>query len=439
MKKIKFLSIFILIIIFYLTVFPTNISHESYEYFEYNNYYHNGKGPLEIRIIKIKPCPGAIEIGLVKDVNLQKPSKLIKKVNGTGCINANYFDPNSGRILGIYGENNKIISEAMIKIPARPAFILDSRGNPEIRKIGPNGEDIPDRFKIIVGGGPTLIKDGEVFKKYSSEKFSNIRNPLTAVGIDLDKNIYFITVDGRSKRSIGLKYNELASFLADNFNITDAMCFDGGGSTTMILEDPNTNNYDPEIKNTPSDKRERAVASIIYFKIRKLSLKIGFVVNSVPKSFYNRFKRNYESIYLENRISIGQSYLDSLHNSKGKKVIILSLSRENLDRLDSFRYRDDLSFLVFLDSSKRTPETNYLFHTKTNKFFKVNKCSYDSNFSIGGSVVLRWRNVVDQNPPALVKQGNIYLFNGNPTLTTGNEEFVFFLINFIIDELKEVA
>ncbi|MCK4666361.1 phosphodiester glycosidase family protein [Candidatus Dependentiae bacterium] len=440
MNRYKFLFLISILLIIFSGVEAFDYTGENFEYTEFNNYYFNSVGPLEIRVIKLNSSSSLVEVGLAKGVNLKRSSILLKQTKGTACVNANYFDPNSGRILGVYGVRNKIISEPVNGVPARPVLVIYNDGTARIIKIDKNNIKDLTNFKIAIGGGPTILRSGRVFKKFRSEKFINKRNPLTAVGVDIDGNLYFITVDGRQRStSIGLKYNELAEFLNEQFDIIDAMCFDGGGSTTMVLDDPYTTQYDPEIMNQPSDRKERKVASIIYFKIKKQNLKISFDSESISGIFYQQFKKKYSKVYNKNKIAIGRTTFSSLNYTDKKRVVVLTIPPGDLPKLTSFKHREDLMFLIFIKTERKLEKETYLFNPKTNKYHTVSNCSYNPKINIPGKVLLNWRNVVDQNPSALIKQGNFYIFNGDISRSLNNLEFTFFLINTIINNFKEVA
>jgi exopolysaccharide biosynthesis protein len=118
-----------------------------------------------------------------------------------------------------------------------------------------------DTSKIAqaIGGGPWLIKNGQKYIDYEKENFKlhefvNKRHPRTAIGTNSDGDLYFITVDGRSKNSKGVSLSELADILL-GLNITNAINLDGGGSTSLVIK----NIY----INQPSDKTPREIANAI--------------------------------------------------------------------------------------------------------------------------------------------------------------------------------
>jgi exopolysaccharide biosynthesis protein len=74
------------------------------------------------------------------------------------------------------------------------------------------------------------------------------------VGFDRDSTkLYLCVVDGRQEKSIGMSFGEMADFLL-SMGVWNAVNFDGGGSTTMVIRG--------KIVNSPSDKTgERPVAN----------------------------------------------------------------------------------------------------------------------------------------------------------------------------------
>jgi hypothetical protein len=120
-----------------------------------------------------------------------------------------------------------------------------------------------------IGGNPTLVQAGQIISKNvdncPSASFCG-RNPRTGVGTTPDGNVLFVTVDGRQpKYSVGMSLREFAELFVD-LGADYALNLDGGGSTTMVVDD--------RVVNRVSDKRvdkdgkliervERAVSSAL--------------------------------------------------------------------------------------------------------------------------------------------------------------------------------
>lgn len=119
----------------------------------------------------------------------------------------------------------------------------------------------------ITNGVPQLIKNGKIEITWEQEKtnksFVETKHPRTAVAKLKDGKFLMITVDGRSEESGGIGLEDLAKILLE-LGAVDAMNLDGGGSTTMFLDD--------KIVNKPSDKTgERKVSDAILVFPRKKS------------------------------------------------------------------------------------------------------------------------------------------------------------------------
>ena len=115
---------------------------------------------------------------------------------------------------------------------------------------------------MIIGGWPRILRDGENVANDASTVEGTLsgnaeaRHPRTAVGFSRDSStLFLLTVDGRSENSGGMTLVELASVMRE-LGAWQAMNFDGGGSTTMVV--------DGKVVNHPSDKEgERAVGNAL--------------------------------------------------------------------------------------------------------------------------------------------------------------------------------
>jgi hypothetical protein len=115
---------------------------------------------------------------------------------------------------------------------------------------------------VIIGGWPRILREGKNVAAGAAtvegtiSRNAEMRHPRTAVGYSRDGSILFLlTVDGRSESSGGMTLIELANMMR-KLGAWQAMNFDGGGSTTMVI--------DGALVNKPSDKEgERAVGNAL--------------------------------------------------------------------------------------------------------------------------------------------------------------------------------
>ena len=112
-----------------------------------------------------------------------------------------------------------------------------------------------DKMETVISGGPLLLEKGVLNVRIEEEKIAadiaKGRAPRTALGLKKDGTILLLVVDGRSKASAGLTLYELAQYLK-KLGAYDALNFDGGGSSEMVIKG--------KVMNNPSDGHERAVS-----------------------------------------------------------------------------------------------------------------------------------------------------------------------------------
>lgn len=131
-----------------------------------------------------------------------------------------------------------------------------------------------------VGGGPWLVKEGEVQEKWSSDTASH---PRTAVGIKEDGSVLLVVADGRTTASAGMTYMELANYMKD-LGAVEALNLDGGGSSAEVVKNPET--YALEVKNSPSGGSERPVGNTL------------LVIDEDPASFDIDLEQDKDGYYL---------------------------------------------------------------------------------------------------------------------------------------------
>ncbi len=115
---------------------------------------------------------------------------------------------------------------------------------------------------LLIGGWPQILRDGNNIAGQSAALEGTIASntdnlhPRSAVGFSRDSStLYLLVVDGRSTLSVGMTTSQLASML-QRLGTWHAMNFDGGGSTTMVI--------DGQVVNAPSDPTgERPVGNVL--------------------------------------------------------------------------------------------------------------------------------------------------------------------------------
>jgi exopolysaccharide biosynthesis protein len=106
----------------------------------------------------------------------------------------------------------------------------------------------PTLYNAISGSGQ-IVTDGEATT--DDRVFSTTTHPRTAIGYTADHKLILVAVDGRQPGvSEGMSLGELADFMIE-LRCVQALNLDGGGSTTMVVADP-----EPRVLNTPSSQDE---------------------------------------------------------------------------------------------------------------------------------------------------------------------------------------
>lgn len=140
-------------------------------------------------------------------------------------------------------------------------------------------------LKMAVTGSAILVKEGQIPNPFSMNISG--RQPRTVIGSTKDgKKLFLVTIDGRTKGSIGMTQTEAAQFMLE-LGAYNALNLDGGGSTTMVSRAPGTKNL--EVINTPSDGTPRSVSTAVgVISLAPPSELDGFIIQtSDPNVFVN--------------------------------------------------------------------------------------------------------------------------------------------------------
>ena len=116
-----------------------------------------------------------------------------------------------------------------------------------------------------IGGGPLLLSNGDytpLVNLPQNDESSSKLLPLSGVAKTMDGSLLLLEVDGRQPNfSVGLTRPQFAALMSA-FNASDAMCFDSGGSSTLVAQLPGERTA--VVRNRPSDGHERRVADGLF-------------------------------------------------------------------------------------------------------------------------------------------------------------------------------
>lgn len=186
--------------------------------------------------VKLTPDPdgaGPAMARLEKPISMAKKSDFFAAVNciSFGSIGANPGPPLFGWYLDqpvkLYG---LAVEHGVVRNPPQSGYIpfwLDRQGEPHLG----NPVSVVSVKEGIAGFG-WLMRDGRECGPQGPQ------NPRTAIGLDQKKKtLWLVVVDGRQPGySEGMSTAELAAYM-HSLGCWDAVNFDGGGSSVMILAD----------------------------------------------------------------------------------------------------------------------------------------------------------------------------------------------------------
>ena len=211
------------------------------------------------------------------------------------AVNAHFFlpfpsDELDAWLIGLAASEGRVYSafetpeQDFALVADAPALRFDRRQRARIvhRRPGGDGQRVRERGDVwnAVAGSAQILTAGVVtipaygdaahsagaLRPGPDGRYDNTRSwydlvtSRTVAGLSKNRRtLTLVTVDGKVGVA-GLTPAEIATRLARDFGVWDALNLDGGGSTTMAWRDPATGQ--PALLNTPSDgSRGRAVAS----------------------------------------------------------------------------------------------------------------------------------------------------------------------------------
>ena len=220
------------------------------------------ESPQLINILSLqkKDLPG-LELSIALADSLELTSQLGKKHRAIAAINGGFFDTKQGNSVS-YIELDDQIKQVTVSTSdmLNASLIIEKHGDIIIQYELPDSSYLKSqKEKAVLGAGPVLLLNA--YKVPIDEKsFSLRRHPRTCV-CERDEDLLFITIDGRRPNAYGMSLFELQEYLL-SLDCIDAINLDGGGSTSMWIENKG-------IVNQPSDfSGERKVSNAILIKYR---------------------------------------------------------------------------------------------------------------------------------------------------------------------------
>ncbi len=167
-------------------------------------------------------------------------------------VNADFFNMGNGAPRGSFVMNGNVYNVAS----DWPCFVILNDGRAEIRESGADMTDVAQ----CVGGPAVVVKDGQtVCLPAGNAGYGAVAHPRTAVGIKADGSIIFVVADGRqAPDSVGQTFEMMSEQLLA-LGCVDALCLDGGGSSSFATQRKWENSL--TLRNVPADGIERTVST----------------------------------------------------------------------------------------------------------------------------------------------------------------------------------
>ncbi len=193
-------------------------------------------------------------------------------VNGDFFSVEEVIDPQTGKKRGYHeGQAALVVGAAMTDgrqwskgEKARPAIVVtrDRRADviDDAKKLPPGARQVISGSHVLVEGGKKVVS--------GDSSFVTARHPRTAVGaIDRGRKLVLVVVDGRRPQaSVGMSLDELAELMLQ-LGCEEALNLDGGGSSTLVLRNPD--NGQLVTMNSPSDGKQRPVANVLGVTVKR--------------------------------------------------------------------------------------------------------------------------------------------------------------------------
>lgn len=173
------------------------------------------------------------------------PGQTVELVVGCDPVTAGSMAiPSGGVVLSGHGTGKEFVSKLKTgdKVTVNTSILADGQSVEALQ---------------VAGGRPLILSGGQVLNTQGALDHLTALNPRTAIGYDATgTKLVLLVVDGRSSASQGCVSKVLADIMLAT-GCTDAMNFDGGGSTTLYVDNLG-------VRNNPSDGTERSVVNAVF-------------------------------------------------------------------------------------------------------------------------------------------------------------------------------
>lgn len=185
-------------------------------------------------------------------------SEFARRYDAQIAINANFFAQGS---CGLMSGDGEIFDRAYEEnCHASIGFGRDNEAAIFDSALIPRGPVPAAWMTEVLSGKPFILRDGRALVNWVRPQHFYRPNPRTAIGLSADRRtLVIIAADGRRRGVPGLNGFQLVNVFRE-FNVSDAVNLDGGGSTALVMNG--------RLANQPSDGSERIVVSHLGIRAR---------------------------------------------------------------------------------------------------------------------------------------------------------------------------
>jgi exopolysaccharide biosynthesis protein len=200
---------------------------------------------------------------------LKPTSEYGETAHAIAAINGTFFDVKNGGSVDYLKVNDSVISTNRLwanntRARHQQAALVIRKGKMRIAKWdGSDNWETKLPAKDIMLSGPLLLYQQQV-ESLDTSAFNHARHPRSAIAVLGKKHVLLITVDGRHENSAGMSLVELTRII-QWLKAKDGLNLDGGGSTTLWIQNQGVVNYPSDNKKWDHDG-ERKVASVVLIK-----------------------------------------------------------------------------------------------------------------------------------------------------------------------------
>ena len=253
--------------------------------YHYTGYYEPMQAFQNVNVLEVDLSRKGYAMKLIYEEKLDSLSAVGQRYKAFAGINGTYEpDASYVKIDGKFMARNKLEKNHQRYWKHEGALFYNPQNKKAEIRFATDKEYEESQMPDILSGAPMLIDnynpvglwfvgniDGLCLDSLPYEDYrrhQGVRHPRTAVALTNDGKLLLITVDGREKRRAqGMSAAELTHFLRRYFDPQAALNIDGGGSTTMWIQNPGDGNS--SVVNFPTDNKrfdhygQRLVTSFI--------------------------------------------------------------------------------------------------------------------------------------------------------------------------------